>query len=139
MGNSERTGHLVMHDPDNAGAKIIEDQAHRFAAAFLMPASDIRSELPQTPAWNDLLAMKRYWGVSIGALLMRARTLQVMPENTYQQAMRYMSMRRWRINEPGNLGAGEAARLLTLAAAAARPVGVPLAPCRPRPAGRPAG
>ncbi len=47
-----------------------------------------------------------------------------MPENTYQQAMRYMSMRGWRINEPGNLGAGEAPRLLALAAAAARPAGV---------------
>ena len=39
-------GHLVMHDPESAGTKIIEDQAHRFAAAFLMPADDIRGELP---------------------------------------------------------------------------------------------
>lgn len=117
-------GHLVMHDPESAGAKIIEDQAHRFAAAFLMPASDVRGELPPMPAWNEFLTMKRRWGVSIGALLMRARTLGVMPENTYQQAMRYMSMRGWRVNEPGNLGAGEAPQLLSLSAAAAQEAGV---------------
>ena len=116
-------GHLVMHDPENAGTKIIEDQAHRFAAAFLMPASDIRGELPRIPAWSEFLTMKRRSGVSIGALLMRARTLGVMPGNTYQQAIRYMSMYGWRVNEPGNLGAGEAPQLLS-PAAAARQAGV---------------
>ena len=88
------------------GNKLIEDQAHRFAAAFLTPADEIRGELPSAPAWPELLILKRRWGVSIGALLMRARTLAVMPQSTYQQAVRYMSMRGWRTSEPGNLGAG---------------------------------
>jgi Zn-dependent peptidase ImmA (M78 family) len=48
-------GHLVMHQPEHAGTKAIESQANRFAAAFLMPADDIRSEPPTTPAWNELL------------------------------------------------------------------------------------
>jgi hypothetical protein len=52
----------------------------------------------------------------MGALLMRARTLDIMQESTYQQAVRYMSMRGWRVNEPGDLGAAEAPRLLCLAA-----------------------
>ena len=39
-------GHLVMHDPEHAGTKMIEAQAHRFAAAFLMPSGDIHAELP---------------------------------------------------------------------------------------------
>ena len=109
-------GHLVMHDLEHAGTKITESQAHRFAAAFLMPASDIHAELPAIPAWNRLVALKRRWGVSIGALLMRARTLDIMPENTYQQAIRYMGMRGWRRDEPGDLGIAEAPRLLCLAA-----------------------
>jgi Zn-dependent peptidase ImmA (M78 family)/transcriptional regulator with XRE-family HTH domain len=117
-------GHLVMHGPKDAGNKLIEDQAHRFAAAFLMPADEICRELPSMPTWSELLRLKRHWGVSIGALLMRARTLHVMPESTYLQAVRYMSMRGWRTNEPGHLGAGEAPRLLTLAAAAAEQDGV---------------
>ena len=86
-------GHLVMHEPQSAGDRIIEDQANQFAAAFLMPADDIRSELPATAAWSEFLILKRRWGASIGALLMRARTLGRMPENTYVQAVRYMSMR----------------------------------------------
>ncbi len=117
-------GHLVMHELDGAGTKGIENQADRFAAAFLMPAADIRHELPATPVWSELLALKRRWGVSIGALLMRARTLAVMPEATYVQAIRYMSMRGWRTSEPGNLGAGESPQLLALAVATARQSGI---------------
>lgn len=117
-------GHLVMHELQSVGDKIIEDQANQFAAAFLMPADDIRSELPATAAWSEFLILKRRWGASIGALLMRARTLGSMPENTYVQAVRYMSMRGWRTSEPGDLGAGEAPQLLALAAAAAARSGV---------------
>ena len=117
-------GHLVMHEPQSAGSKIIEDQANQFAAAFLMPAEDIRSELPSTAAWSDFLILKRRWGASIGALLMRARTLGSMQENTYVQAVRYMSMRGWRTSEPGDLGSGEAPQLLALAATAAARSGV---------------
>lgn len=117
-------GHLVMHEPEHAGSKLVEDQANQFAAAFLMPADDIRSELPATAAWNELLMLKRRWGVSIGALLMRSRRLGIMPENTYIQAVRYMSMRGWRTSEPGDLGAGEAPQLLALAAATAARSGV---------------
>ena len=104
------------------GADLAE--ANRFAAAFLMPADDIRSELPATAAWNELLILKRRWGASIGALLMRARWLGIMQENTYIQAIRYMSMRGWRTSEPGDLGAGEAPQLLALAAATAARSGV---------------
>jgi Zn-dependent peptidase ImmA (M78 family)/transcriptional regulator with XRE-family HTH domain len=117
-------GHLVMHEAEDAGSKALEHQANCFAAAFLMPARDIRSELPGTPAWSDLVRLKRRWGASIGALLLRARTLDVMHETAYLQAIRYMSARGWRINEPGDLGAGEAPRMLCLAAAAAGQAGV---------------
>lgn len=117
-------GHLVMHQPQHAGNKLVEDQANQFAAAFLMPTDDIRGELPATAAWNELLILKRRWGASIGALLMRSRRLAIMPENTYIQAVRYMSMRGWRTSEPGDLGAGEAPQLLALAAATAAQSGV---------------
>jgi Zn-dependent peptidase ImmA (M78 family)/transcriptional regulator with XRE-family HTH domain len=109
-------GHLVMHTPEQAGSKSAEDQANQFAAAFLMPADDIRAELPSSAAWNQLVALKRRWGTSIGALLRRSKTLDVMTDGTYQQAYRYMGTRGWRTNEPGDLGAAEAPRLLCQAA-----------------------
>lgn len=117
-------GHLVMHDTRDAGSKAIEDQANRFAAAFLMPAADIRTELPATASWRELVILKKRWGASIGALLRRSRTLDVMSEATYLQALRYMSGRGWRVDEPGDLGAGEAPRLLSLAASAAQQAGL---------------
>ena len=117
-------GHLVMHDIRDAGSKAIEDQASQFAAAFLMPAGDIRAELPATASWRELVVLKRRWGTSIAALLRRARTLDVMPEATYLQAVRYMSVRGWRVDEPGDLGPGEAPQLLSLAASAAEQTGL---------------
>ena len=37
----------------------VENQAHTFAAAFLMPAQDIRGELPQHADWPALFDLKR--------------------------------------------------------------------------------
>ena len=42
-----------------------------------------------------------------------------MSDSTYAQAMRTVSTRGWRAEEPGDLGAPEAPRLLTLAVRAA--------------------
>ncbi len=52
----------------------------------------------------------------MGALLRRANTLEIMSDTTYNQAMRTMSARGWRIEEPGDLGAPEMPAVLTHAA-----------------------
>lgn len=110
-------GHLVMHADSDAGTKIAETEAHRFAAAFLMPADSIASHLPPTADWSALLRLKIEWGVSLQALLMRAKTLGVMSEHRYVNAMKQISARGWRKDEPGDrqLGPPEAPRLLELA------------------------
>jgi Zn-dependent peptidase ImmA (M78 family)/transcriptional regulator with XRE-family HTH domain len=100
-------GHLVMHEQEGSSARAIETQAQWFAAALLMPADDIRPQLPTDPDWQRLFELKRHWGVSIAALLLRARTLGVMTEHTYIQSMKTMSARGWRRSEPGYLGAPE--------------------------------
>jgi Zn-dependent peptidase ImmA (M78 family) len=94
-------GHLVMHADAEPGSKIIEDQAHRFAAEFLMPESAIADQLPRTADWARLAELKATWGVSMAALLYRARTLKIMGEPTYRTAMSTMSARGWRRREPG--------------------------------------
>lgn len=108
-------GHLVMHQGQDHGSKEAEDQAHWFAAAFLMPADDIRSSLPQNPDWKRLLDLKQRWDVSIQALLKRAETLKVMPRDAYVQAFKTLSARGWRTNEPGSLGPPERPTLLNQA------------------------
>lgn len=123
-------GHLVMHE-EAAGVPEAEKQAHEFAAAFLMPARDIRRELPARADWGHLRAMKATWGVSIAALLMRARTLDVMPESAYVSATRIMSARGWRRHEPGD-GTPELPKLLSDAMSRARLRGLSPAQLRTR-------
>jgi len=104
---SHELGHLVMHGDQIWGLPDIEKQAHTFAAAFLMPAAEIRSELPDTVDWPALFELKQRWQVSLAALLMRAKTLGCMSEATYLTAIKAASARGWRRVEPVPLGAPE--------------------------------
>jgi Zn-dependent peptidase ImmA (M78 family)/transcriptional regulator with XRE-family HTH domain len=108
-------GHLIMHADAEPGSKIIEDQAHRFAAEFLMPETAIADQLPGTADWAHLAELKTTWGVSMAALLYRARTLKKMRESTYRNAMSTMSARGWRRHEPGPATPLERPTMLTRA------------------------
>ncbi|MEV4533315.1 XRE family transcriptional regulator [Asanoa sp. NPDC049518] len=105
-------GHLVMHTDSEPGSKLIEDQAHRFASEFLMPAAGVIDELPSRADWQRLFRLKERWGVSLQALLMRCRQLKVMSESTYQRAMVALSANGWRRQEPGEGTAPELPSLL---------------------------
>lgn len=111
-------GHLIMHHDAEPGGKIAEEQANRFAAEFLMPAEEIGPLLPTTTAgrgWTKLADLKEYWGVSLAALLYRARTLGVMGDVTYRNAMIRMSQNGWRRAEPGRVSSLEAPSMLARA------------------------
>lgn len=106
-------GHLVLHGrTGEIGDKVTESQAHEFAAAFLMPADDIKSELPERLDWPTFLHLKAKWHVSLAALLVRAKTLGAMSEQTYAQGWKALSVRGWRKVEPGPLGNPEVPVLL---------------------------
>src|SRR6266508_3860348 len=78
----------------------VEGQANWFAAAFLMPAAEIRPQLPQIVSWTEYVRLKLRWGVSIAALLRRARSLRLLSHDDYQRAMKALSARGWRRQEP---------------------------------------
>lgn len=89
-------GHVVMHQlPD----KDIEQEADRFAAEFLMPKSEIKSEFSRVDL-EKLAAMKSYWKVSMGALLVRARDLGKMSPSAYQNLWIKMSKMGYKKHEP---------------------------------------
>jgi Zn-dependent peptidase ImmA (M78 family)/DNA-binding XRE family transcriptional regulator len=97
-------GHLVMHADAEPGGRIVEDQAHRFAAELLTPATEIRDALPTSMgrnAWTTLGRLKEQWGVSIQALLFRARRLGRLGDVSYRNAMTTISSKGWRRDEPG--------------------------------------
>jgi len=125
---SHELGHLVMHPDPQPGDRTLENQANRFAAAFLLPRNAIVDQLPQGRVnWMHMVSLKREWGVSIQALLYRARTLGTLDDTSYENAMKTMSRRGWRKNEPGYLGPPEQPTLLTKALEALSVTGFTLA------------
>jgi len=99
-------GHLVMHSDADPGGRVVEEQAHRFASELLMPANEIRELLPATMGghpWRTLGQLKEQWGVSMQALLYRARKLGRLNEVSYRNAMTTISTRGWRRDEPGRM------------------------------------
>jgi Zn-dependent peptidase ImmA (M78 family) len=120
-------GHLVMHSDAEPGGRIVEDQAHRFAAELLMPADRIRDLLPATmggDVWRSLARLKEQWGVSIQALLYRARWLGRLSDVSYRNAMTNVSAKGWRRSEPGLVNAIEQPSLLPRAVELLRQEGI---------------
>lgn len=108
-------GHLVMHRDAEPGGRVVEDQAHRFASELLLPAADLRPLLPTSMnarSWDALGALKEQWGVSIQALLFRARRLGAISDVTYRNAVITLTQRGWRRSEPGLVTALEQPSML---------------------------
>ena len=108
-------GHLVLHPDEEPGSHAVERQANAFAAAFLAPSDEIRDSLPSKVDWPKLLLLKRTWGMSMQALLFRARSVGIMNEHTYRRAMTQVSAKGWRTQEPGDEAAPEKPILLSKA------------------------
>jgi Zn-dependent peptidase ImmA (M78 family)/transcriptional regulator with XRE-family HTH domain len=72
--------HLVMHDLPRP---TMEEEADEFASEFLMPSSEIASDFSriQLTRLESYIDLKRFWGVSIAALIRKARTLKKLNEN----------------------------------------------------------
>ena len=95
--------HLVMHHEVRApGTRTVEAQAHRFAGAFLGPEDALRPQLPADLDWNCYLRLKFTWGMSMAALVRRAKDLKVIDDATYTRAMKQRSSYGWRFKEPGS-------------------------------------
>jgi Zn-dependent peptidase ImmA (M78 family)/transcriptional regulator with XRE-family HTH domain len=75
-------GHMVMHTAPDDDEKM-EREAHRFAAAFLTPASDIKPYLV-SPKLSSFGRVKAYWKISIKALIKRSFDLDVITPNQYK-------------------------------------------------------
>jgi Zn-dependent peptidase ImmA (M78 family)/transcriptional regulator with XRE-family HTH domain len=111
--------HLVLHNHPAEANRAQETQAHGFAASFLMPAEEVDPWLPRSSGQLDLLEDgSTIWGVSMQALLFRARTLGTLSEDAYRRTMRRMSAAGWRTKEPVEIGPPEIPSLLRLAVTA---------------------
>ncbi|MEH6986580.1 MULTISPECIES: helix-turn-helix domain-containing protein [Bacillales] len=99
-------GHILMHkDIDNQEVlnklefKQMENQAHRFASAFLLPAEAFAKTVTSTSLLH-FIELKKYWNVSMGAMIYRCFDLGLIDESRYTSLQKQMSMKKIRTKEP---------------------------------------
>ncbi|MCP3385934.1 XRE family transcriptional regulator [Bradyrhizobium sp. CCGUVB4N] len=90
-----------------------EKAMHRFASAFLMPASSLREEFGNERhalAYAEIKSAKHFYGVSAAALIVRLRDLNIIRDGYLTYLFQTMA-RTWRSTEPDPLlEQGEKAR-----------------------------
>lgn len=85
-------GHLIMHRGIETGDRVTEEQAHRFASAFLMPRAAFYQEYPRgrNHNWRALFALKLRWKVAVRAIVRRAFDLGIIDAAQYRTANIYL-------------------------------------------------
>jgi Zn-dependent peptidase ImmA (M78 family)/DNA-binding XRE family transcriptional regulator len=89
-------GHLVMH---SIPRHLMEEEAHSFAAAFLMPKHDIADDLRSANLFS-LSNLKAYWKVSLQALIYRAQKLESISLSQSRRLFMEINKNGWKRNEP---------------------------------------
>jgi len=79
--------------------RLLEDQAHAFAGAFLLPSASFLRDLP-APTLDACRAMKAKWGVSIKAMMYRLKALGILSDDEARAMFISYSRRGWRKHEP---------------------------------------
>lgn len=80
----------------------IERQANLFAGAFLLPAEAFATEIGGWPTLDTFFRLKERWKVSIAAMIMRCKQLDLMTEDHTLRLWKNYSARGWRRGEPGD-------------------------------------
>lgn len=99
-------GHILMHkDIDNQDVlsklefKTMENQANKFASAFLLPADAFAKTVTSTSLLH-FVELKKYWNVSIAAMIYRCLDLNIIDESKYTSLQKQISMKKMRKKEP---------------------------------------
>jgi Zn-dependent peptidase ImmA (M78 family)/DNA-binding XRE family transcriptional regulator len=97
-------GHALLHWDrfDTPTGKDAEKEAHRFAAALLMPRDDVLAAFGRVRfKLDDFVTYRQRWGVSIQALVTRVRDVGLMSPDQHTRLYKQISARGWRRSEPG--------------------------------------
>ena len=100
-------GHLILHrnilhTKDNDRHKLMEKQAHHFAGSFLLPAESFATDIRMPVTLDDLLLLKRRWGVSVAAITMRLHALDMIDDEGKLSLFKRRSARWGGKSEPGD-------------------------------------
>ena len=89
-------GHMVLRTAPNVDA---EKAAHHFAGAFLMPPETLRAEIGEhrrSIGWTELFDLKKLFGVSVQALVMRGRDIGIFSAPLVRELFGEFKRRGWR-------------------------------------------
>ena len=99
-------GHLVMHRETAAtqstSAEVhrrMENEADRFARAFLLPASTFGHEV-WAPTIDALVSLKKVWNCPISDMILRCGEIGVFDKDQTRRALVNHSRRGWKVLEP---------------------------------------
>ena len=99
-------GHLVLHrsiDPrhieNKRTFKVIEDQAHRFAGAFMLPALAFSNDF-SVANLDAFRALKPKWKVSVAMMVYRSIELGLVEKEQARRLWINRTRRGWRLKEP---------------------------------------
>lgn len=100
-------GHLIMHaeyfsDEDlnkNAIYKKLEDEANRFAGAFLLPKETFSKDVFSTSI-DHFIQLKTKWKASISCMIIRCETLGILSANQIKYLKDQMTVRAYWQKEP---------------------------------------
>ena len=103
-------GHILMHNWDDSNDTLskeefnaLEKQANMLASALLLPRETFGKDVaPYATNVEFYRSLRKKWGVSMQAMMYRARQLGLITANQFQYMMRTVSAKGWRTREPGD-------------------------------------
>lgn len=103
-------GHILLHNWDDSNDSlskdefnVLEKQANIFASALLLPRETFGKDVaPYATNVEYYRSLRKKWGVSMQAMMYRARQLNLITANQFQYMMRTVSAKGWRLREPGD-------------------------------------
>ncbi len=97
-------GHLTLTFSEALDEKVQEKLCHSFGGAFLFPENALLRELGKKRAEispGELKELKEQYGISMQAIMYRAKVHGIISQYTHENFSKSISMRGWRKNEPG--------------------------------------
>ena len=116
-------GHLVLHRHAAPNGQQAEQDANAFASALLMPPASVCAHAPHFATIDNLMLLKKVWGVSLAAMIYRLHKLDLLSEWHYRKLYIEISSRGYRKKEPDG-GPREISQVLQKVFSALREEGI---------------
>lgn len=111
--------HLLLRFEVGLTPKEIENLCHQFAGAMLLPDTAIKKELGEHRnrlSMNELGNIKKQYGISMQAIVMRANACKIVNNNYTRLFFNMMKDNNWKVDEPidyeGDEGSGRFDQLI---------------------------